>query len=52
MKFKVNLCVTYTIEADNEDEAIEEAYRLLDEELESPHQSVYDIFAAHAEPVE
>jgi len=49
MKFKVNLCVTYVVEADCEEDAIEEAYRLLDRELESPYQSIYDIFGALAE---
>lgn len=50
MKYRVVLSVSYVVEADSEDEAIEEALKLLEEELESGANSLADIFGGLAAP--
>jgi len=49
MKFKVNLSVTYTIEAESEEEAEEVAYEILERKLQSIHLTLDDIFEANVE---
>ena len=52
MRFKVFLTAECIVEAENKEEAEERAYDLLEEELGSPYQSIYDIFKIRIEPEE
>jgi len=49
-KFEVRLCAKFIVDAEDEDEAIEEALKSLEKELESPYVGLEDIFTAEVEP--
>lgn len=47
--YKVTLSVTFEVCADNEDEAIDEAYTLLEKEMDSPMFDIREYFEANVE---
>jgi len=50
-KYEVWLCAKFIVEAEIEDEAIDEAFDALKQELDSPYVGLEDIFKAKVESV-
>lgn len=51
MKYRVNLCITFTVEAEDEAEAENRAYEMLEKELRTP-QALYELFGSNVEAIQ